>query len=74
MRDTRGTHGAFGMKWHELFCDRCLAKIERYLALMDEPDPFFATAAASGSGDLCDRCEPKLRAVIGTPPKSDCED
>jgi hypothetical protein len=38
------------MKLHELFCYRCLAKIERYLALMDEPDTMEDCAVCLGEG------------------------
>ena len=51
----------------DLFCDRCIEKVARIMAQMTPADIFFATAAASGNGDLCDRCEAELDKIFPTP-------
>lgn len=46
------------------FCDRCMTKTEEILALMDLPDPFFASAAALGETE-CERCQRKIDEFFG---------
>ena len=47
------------MNLQDLLCDRCYAVFERFMALMERPDAFYATAAVLGDTQ-CEKCTARI--------------